>query len=86
METIIGGLVVIIGALAAAFGIGRAKGKSAAEADATAERNAECTAASEKRKEVLKNAIDVQQNVARQSDSDVDRQLHEKWRAGTGND
>ena len=56
-EIIAGLVVVILGAIAGAFGIGHARGTSKAE--------------------VVKGASDVQEDVKRMGDDDVDRELRE---------
>lgn len=82
-EIICGALVVIIGAIAAAFGIGHARGTSKAEAKAeqlrTEENAAATVAAAERRAEVTKEASDVQQTVSHMPDDYVDRELREHF-------
>ncbi|ATM41613.1 hypothetical protein [Klebsiella pneumoniae] len=83
IEAIAGLVVVIVGAIAGAFGIGHARGTSKAEAKAdqqrTAENAAATVAAAERRAEVTKGASDVQQTVSHMPDDDVDRELREKF-------
>ncbi|HDS2578098.1 TPA: hypothetical protein QID45_004604 [Klebsiella pneumoniae] len=82
-EIIAGLVVVILGAIAGAFGIGHACGTSKAEAKAAKQRteeNAAATvAAAERKAEVVKGASDVQQTVSHMLDDDVDRELREKF-------
>lgn len=87
-EIIAGLVVVILGAIAGAFGIGHARGASKAKAKAdqqrTEENAAATVAAAERRAEVTKGASDVQEDVKRMGDDDVDRELREKFtRPGT---
>lgn len=80
-EIIAGLVVVILGAIAGAFGIGHARGASKAKAKAdqqrTEENAAATVAAAERRAEVTKGASDVQEDVKRMGDDDVDRELRE---------
>lgn len=82
-EIIAGLVVVILGAIAGAFGIGHARGTSKAEAKAeqqrTEENAAATVAAAERRAEVTKGACDVQEDVKRMGDDDVDRELRERF-------
>lgn len=79
-EIIAGLVVVILGAIAAAFGIGHARGTSKAESKAEQQRTEENAAATAERKaEVMKGASDVQQTVSHMPDDDVDRELREKF-------
>ncbi|MCI7912757.1 hypothetical protein, partial [Klebsiella pneumoniae] len=68
-EIIAGLVVVILGAIAAAFGIGHVRGTSKAEAKAdqqrTEENAAATVAAAERKAEVVKGASDVQEDVKR---------------------
>ncbi|TYE03155.1 hypothetical protein DJ518_07995 [Klebsiella pneumoniae] len=83
IEAIAGLVVVILSAIAGAFGIGHARGTSKAEAKAeqqrTEENAAATVAAAERRAEVTKGACDVQEDVKRMGDDDVDRELREKF-------
>ncbi|EFB1543231.1 MULTISPECIES: hypothetical protein [Enterobacteriaceae] len=83
IEAIAGLVVVILGAIAGAFGIGHARGTNQAEAKAeqlrTEEKAAATVAAVERKVEVMKGASDVQQTVSHMSDDDVDRELRAKW-------
>ncbi|HFO0258589.1 TPA: hypothetical protein ACHIDA_004895 [Raoultella ornithinolytica] len=83
LEIIYGAVVVIISAIAAAFGIGHARGTSKAEAKAEQQRTEETATATaavaERRVEVIKEASDVQQNVSHMPDDDVDRELREQF-------
>ena len=80
-EIIAGLVVVILGAIAAAFGIGHVRGTTKAEAKAdqqrTEENAAATVAAAERKAEVVKEASDVQEDVKRMGDDDVDRELRE---------
>ncbi|HDZ1360087.1 TPA: hypothetical protein RRW25_003660 [Klebsiella pneumoniae] len=82
-EIIAGLVVVILGAIAGAFGIGHARGTSKAEAKAdlqrTEENAAATVAAAERKAEVVKGAIDVQQTVSHMPDNNVDRELRENF-------
>lgn len=82
-EIIAGLVVVILGAIAGAFGIGHARGTSKAEFKAELQRieeNAAATVAAAQRKaEVVKGASDVQQTVSHMPDDYVDRELREKF-------
>ncbi|OON35617.1 hypothetical protein BTJ39_22335 [Izhakiella australiensis] len=83
IELIVTGILSVIAALLAAFGLGHSKGKSTAEAKAEKQQTEEAAAATkavaERRVEATKGASDVQQNVSHQSDDDVDSQLRDKW-------
>ncbi|HBS7085384.1 TPA: hypothetical protein MAO63_005079 [Klebsiella pneumoniae] len=83
IEAIAGLVVVILSAIAGAFGIGHARGTSKAEAKAeqqrTEENAAATVAAAECRAEVTKGASDVQEDVKRMGDDDVDRELRERF-------
>lgn len=82
-EIIAGLVVVILGAIAGAFGIGHARGTSKAEAKAqqqhTEEKAAATIAAAERKAEVVKGASDVQEDVKRMGDDYVDRELRERF-------
>ncbi|HBT4612196.1 hypothetical protein VBS42_17270 [Klebsiella pneumoniae] len=81
IEAIAGLVVVILSAIAGAFGIGHSRGTSKAKAKADQQRteeNAAATiAAAERKAEVVKGASDVQEDVKRMGDDDVDRELRE---------
>lgn len=83
IEAIAGLVVVILAAIAGAFGIGHARGTSKAEAKAdlqrTEENAAATVAAAERKAEVVKEASDVQEDVKRMGDDDVDRELRDNW-------
>ncbi|EPG6134614.1 TPA: hypothetical protein NPM23_001291 [Klebsiella pneumoniae] len=83
IEAIAGLVVVILAAIAGAFGIGHARGTSKAEAKADQQRteeNAAATVAAAKRKaEVVKGASDVLQTVNHMPDDDVDRELRQRF-------
>ena len=82
-EIIAGLVVVILGAIAGAFGIGHARGTSTAEAKADQQRTEESAAATvaaaERKAEVMKGASDVQQTVSHMPDDDVDSELRGNW-------
>ncbi len=87
LEMIIGGVVALLGVLAAAFGIGHSTGKTKAEA-AAQERETQIKIDAEqqvakRQTTVTKEASDVKDTVTRMSDSTVDQRLHDKWRAPT---
>lgn len=89
IEIITGLVVVLLGLIAGAFGIGHARGTSKEEAKAdqqrTEEKAAASVAAAERRAEATKRAIDVQEDVKRMGDDDVDRELRERFtRPGGG--
>ena len=89
LEFISGLVVVLFGFIAGAFGLGYARGTSKAEAKAEQERiedNAAASiAAAERKAEVTKGASDVQEDVKRMGDDDVDRELRERFtRPGGG--
>ncbi|EJC6252900.1 TPA: hypothetical protein QHS69_002692 [Klebsiella aerogenes] len=88
-EIIAGLVVLILGAIAGAFGIGHARGTNKAEAKAEQQRtedNAAATvAAAERKEEATREASNVQQTVSHMPDDDVDRELREKFtRPGGG--
>ncbi|TYX06190.1 hypothetical protein FCG86_021220 [Klebsiella pneumoniae] len=83
LEFTSGLVVVLLGLIAGAFGLGHARGTSKAEAKAdqqrTEEKAAATVAAAERKAEVVKGASDVQQSVSHMPDDDVDRELREKF-------
>ncbi len=88
-EIIAGLVVLILGAIAGAFGIGHARGTSKAEAKSaqtrTEEKAAASVAAAERKAETTREASNVQQTVSHMPDDDVDRELREKFtRPGGG--
>lgn len=80
MQTLFTVLAVIAGLVVAAFGLGRSSGKSAAETEAAAERASEQAEASTKHIEVLKHAVDVQQDINSLPNAAVSERLRERWR------
>ncbi|WP_324648545.1 hypothetical protein [Klebsiella pneumoniae] len=82
-ELIAGLAVLILGAIAGAFGIGHARGTSKAETKAEQQRTEENAAATiavaERKAQATKEASDVQQTVSHMPDDDVDRELREKF-------
>ena len=83
IEAIAGLVVVILAAIAGAFGIGHARGTSKAESKAEQQRSEENAAATvtaaERKVDVMKGASDVQQTVSHMPDDYVDRELREKF-------
>ncbi|HBT3899225.1 TPA: hypothetical protein MEZ67_001459 [Klebsiella pneumoniae] len=83
IEMIIGLVTALLAIIAGAFGIGHARGTSKAKAKAdkqrTEENAAAAVAAAERRAEVTKGVSDVQEDVKRMGDDDVDRELREKF-------
>lgn len=83
IEAIAGLVVVILSAIAGAFGIGHSRGTSKAESKAEQQRSEEnaaaIVAAAERKAEVVKGASDVQEDVKRMGDDDVDRELREHF-------
>ena len=89
LEFISGLVVVLLGLIAGAFGLGHARGTSKAEAKAeqqrTEENAAATVAAAERRADATKGASDAQQTVSHMPDDDVDRELRENFtRPGGG--
>ena len=88
LEFISGLVVVLLGLIAGAFGLGHSRGSSKAEAKAEQQRiedNAAASiAAAERKAEVTKGASDVQEVVKRMGDDDVDRELREKFTRSGG--
>ncbi|HBQ7277371.1 TPA: hypothetical protein L8P85_002731 [Klebsiella pneumoniae] len=83
IEMIIGLATALLAVIAGAFGIGHARGTSKAEAKAdqqrTEENAAAAVSAAERKAEVTKEASDVQEDVKRMGDDDVDRELRERF-------
>ncbi|ENF1920496.1 hypothetical protein ACB381_11955 [Klebsiella michiganensis] len=83
LEFTSGLVVVLLGLIAGAFGLGHARGTSKAEAKAEQQRTEENTAATvaaaERRADATKGASDVEESVKRMPDDDVDRELREKF-------
>ena len=89
LEFISGLVVVLLGLIAGAFGLGHARGTSKAEAKAEQQRTEENAAASvaaaERKADVIQEASNAQQTVSHMPDDDVDRELREKFtRPGGG--
>ncbi|AVU53031.1 MULTISPECIES: hypothetical protein [Enterobacter cloacae complex] len=88
IETIIGLAALVISAIAGAFGLGHIRGTSKAEAKAdqqrTEDKAATTQAVAERRVEATKEASNVQQNVNRMPDDDVDRELRDTWKRPGG--
>ncbi|EOL8851327.1 TPA: hypothetical protein ME917_004934 [Klebsiella pneumoniae] len=83
LEFISGLVVVLLGLIAGAFGLGHARGTNKAEAKAdqqrTEENAAATVAAAERRADATKGASDVEESVKRMGDDDVDRELRENF-------
>ena len=83
LEFTSGLVVVLLGLIAGAFGLGHARGTSKAEAKAdqqrTEENAAATVAAAERKEEATREASNVQQTVSHMPDYDVDRELREKF-------
>ncbi|HBM2937016.1 TPA: hypothetical protein L2B17_003128 [Klebsiella oxytoca] len=89
LEFISGLVVVLLGLIVGAFGIGHARGTSKAESKAeqqrTEENAAATVAAAERKADVIQEASNVQQTVSHMPDDDVDRELRENFtRPGGG--
>lgn len=89
LEFTSGLVVVLLGLIAGAFGLGHARGTSKAEAKAEQQRSEEnaaaTVAAAERRADTTKGASDVEESVKRMGDDDVDRELRENFtRPGGG--
>ena len=89
LEFISGLVVVLLGLIVGAFGLGHARGTSKAEAKAEQQRTEENAAASvaaaERKADVIQEASNVQQTVSHMPDDDVDRELRENFtRPGGG--
>lgn len=80
MQTVLTALAIIAALVMTAFRLGRSRGKSAAETTAAAEQASVQAEVAEKRIEVLKNAVEVQQGINRQPDAAVSERLRERWR------
>lgn len=80
MQTLFTVLAVIAGLVVVAFGLGRNRGKKAAETTASDEQASVQAEESEKNIEVLKNAVDVQQDINSLPDAAVSERLRERWR------
>ncbi|HEG4382305.1 TPA: hypothetical protein SD291_002194 [Klebsiella pneumoniae] len=83
LELISGLVVVLLGLIAGAFGLGHSRGTSKAEAKADQQRtedNAAATiAVAERKAQATKEASNVQQTVSHMPDDDVDRELRERF-------
>ncbi|HBM3043978.1 TPA: hypothetical protein LVL66_004311 [Klebsiella oxytoca] len=83
LEFISGLVVVLLGLIVGAFGIGHARGTSKAESKAeqqrTEENAAATVAAAERKADVIQEASNVQQTVSHMPDDDVDRELRENF-------
>lgn len=83
LEFTSGLVVVLLGLIAGAFGLGHARGTNKAEAKAEQQRTednaAASVAAAERRADATKGASDVQQTVSHIPDDDVDRELREHF-------
>ena len=83
LEFISGLVVVLLGLIVGAFGIGHARGTSKAEAKAeqqrTEENAAATVAAAERKADVIQEASNAQQTVSHMRDDDVDHELRENF-------
>ncbi|ARI08891.1 MULTISPECIES: hypothetical protein [Klebsiella] len=83
LEFISGLVVVLLGLIAGAFGIGHARGTSKAESKANQQRieanTAASVAAAERKEKATREASNVQQTVSHMPDDDVDRELREQF-------
>lgn len=83
LEFISGLVVILLGLISGAFGLGHSRGTSKAEAKAEQQRTEENAAASvaaaERKEEATREASDVQQTVSHMRDDDVDRELRERF-------
>ncbi len=89
LEFTSGLVVVLLGLIAGAFGLGHARGTSKAEAKAEQQRTednaAASVAAAERKEKATREASNVQQTVSHMPDDDVDRELREDFtRPGGG--
>ncbi|HCU0558063.1 TPA: hypothetical protein OUF01_001800 [Klebsiella michiganensis] len=89
IEMIIGLATALLAIVAGAFGLGHSRGTSKAEAKAEQQRTEENAAANvavaERKAQATKGASDVQEDVKRMGDDDVDRELRETFtRPGGG--
>ncbi|MBZ7513202.1 MULTISPECIES: hypothetical protein [Klebsiella] len=83
LEFISGLVIVLLGLIAGAFGLGHARGTNKAEAKAEQQRTEENAAASvaaaERKEEATREASNVQQTVSHMRDDDVDCELCENF-------
>lgn len=83
MEIIAGAIATVLAVIFGAFHLGKSQGKGIATAEAEKknadEAAAATVAAAERRSDVTKEASDVQEDVKRMGDDDVDRELREKF-------
>ncbi|EIZ1081821.1 hypothetical protein MPI44_000268 [Klebsiella oxytoca] len=88
LEFISGLVVVLLGLIAGAFGLGHVRGTSKAEAKAEQQRTEENAAASvaaaERKEKATREASNVQQTVSHMPDDDVDRELRERFTRPSG--
>lgn len=88
LEIIIGVIGAICVAAVGGFGLGHIRGTSKAEAKADQQRTednaAAIVAAADRQVETTKEASNVQQNVNRMPDDDVDRELRNTWKRPGG--
>ena len=88
LEFISGLVVVLLGLIAGAFGLGHARVTSKAEDKAEQQRikdnAAASVAAAEREAEATKGASDAQQTVSHMPDDDVDRELREQFTRPSG--
>ena len=83
LKAILAAIGLAIMLVLGAFGLGSMRGREKAEAKADKQRtddnSAATKAAAERRVEVTKEAINVQQTVSHMPDDDVDRELRGNW-------
>ncbi len=84
LETVLGGLVALAGLIAAVFGLGHVRGRSAAERQRAVETAEIARESADKRLEVIKNAENARQGAGALSDSAVDQRLREQWTRASG--
>lgn len=88
LEFISGLVVVLLGLIAGAFGIGHARGTSKAESKANQQRieanTAASVAAAERKEKATREASNVQQTVSHMPDDDVDSELREHFSRSSG--
>jgi len=88
LKSVLAAIGVAILMVLGAFGVGRFRGREQAEEKAGRQRIEEKAAAiesvAERRVEATKEASNVQQNVNRMPDDDVDRELRDTWKRPGG--
>ncbi|MGE2156756.1 hypothetical protein [Enterobacter hormaechei] len=88
LKSVLAAIGVAILMVLGAFGVGRFRGREQAKEKADRQRTEEKAAAiesvAERRVEATKEASNVQQNVNRMPDDDVDRELRDTWKRPGG--